>query len=101
MTNNKTKELNDIKLMLNMLRIKLIENEIKLGQYARHEVPVIEFMLESFKLGREDMRKEVLDFINKEKINGNIEGTYTEFGNGFEPALCLSDLIKFIEGELK
>ena len=41
-----------------------------------------------FYIGRQSAIKEVLDFINKERDNGNCEG------GGFSAGICLSDLIK-------
>ena len=43
---------------------------------------------EAFSLGRQSAINEVLDFINKERDNGNCEG------GGFSAGICLSDLIK-------
>jgi len=44
--------------------------------------------LQGFSLGRQSAINEVLDFINKERDNGNCEG------GGFSAGICLSDLIK-------
>ena len=43
-------------------------------------------------IGRQNVRKEILEFIENQRDNGNMEGQ-----KGFSAALCLSSLIKFLE----
>lgn len=52
-----------------------------------------------FRKGKAEERKEVLDFINKQRDSGNIQKSPGWNEVVFSPAICLFDLIKFLEGK--
>ena len=66
----------------------LLLSKLAKGELMNNETNLHKEFFEAFSLGRQATIDEILDFINKERDNGNCEG------GGFSAGICLADLIK-------